>query len=231
MMKKKLSVPMTRSEWMLGYIYWALQLLILPSALYLVNDLLPRPLSEARLNFVFFCVNFMVLTVVMGRYLGRCGRIALKRPFYILQSAFLGYALYYLLTWAIGLFILWCAPDFANMNDLSIAALYQEEPLLMGIGTVILVPVAEELMYRGLIFRGLYNRSRAAAYIVSTLVFALVHMVGYLPLYDLRSFLLSLLQYLPAGLCLGWAYARSDTIFAPILIHMTVNQLGLISMR
>jgi len=28
---------------------------------------------------------------------------------------------------------------------------------------------------------------------------------------------------MPAGLCLAWSYTKSDTIFAPIVIHALVN--------
>ena len=34
-------------------------------------------------------------------------------------------------------------------------------------------------------------------------------------------------------LCFGlsWSYHYSGTLFAPILIHMTVNQMGMLAMR
>ena len=36
---------------------------------------------------------------------------------------------------------------------------------------------------------------------------------------------------LPAGFALAWAYRRSGSIFASILIHMSVNQIGMLLMR
>ena len=230
-MVKKLSIPMTHTEQILGWIYWPFQLLFLPVLLTFVNERLPHPLSETQLNFVFFCVNFLVLTVGLGRFLIASGKKALRRPGYTLQSAFFAYAAYYLASMLIGALILWLSPDFLNANDASIAQMLQQEPVLTTVGTVLLAPIAEELMYRGLIFRSLYDRSRVAAYIVSTLVFAAVHLMGYITVYDPLTLALCLLQYLPAGLCLGWAYARADTIWAPILVHIAVNQIGLLSMR
>jgi membrane protease YdiL (CAAX protease family) len=38
-------------------------------------------------------------------------------------------------------------------------------------------------------------------------------------------------QYLPAGLALAWAYEKADTIWAPILMHMTINQISITFMR
>ena len=42
---------------------------------------------------------------------------------------------------------------------------------------------------------------------------------------------LSFLQYVPAGLCLAWSYEKADSIWAPILIHIAVNQMGNLAMR
>ena len=47
----------------------------------------------------------------------------------------------------------------------------------------------------------------------------------------LAPLLLCFVQYLPAGLCLGWAYARADSIFAPTLMHMIINLIGMLAMR
>ena len=60
-------------------------------------------------------------------------------------------------------------PDFSNVNDTSIMELTQQNYTLMAIGTVLLVPVVEETLYRGVVFGSLYKRSRVAAYTVSTL--------------------------------------------------------------
>ena len=86
-------------------------------------------------------------------------------------------------------------------------------------------------MYRGLIFRNLYGKSRWAAYIVSILAFAVIHIIGYIGRYSALELLMAFLQYLPAGLCLAWAYTKADTIFAPILIHAAINFLSIHALR
>ena len=230
-MTKKLTISMTRWEAALGWLYWAFQLIALPVMLSMGNGLLKAPLSQVQLNFAFFCVNFLCLTVILHRFLGASFKAALRRPVYTLQSAFFGFAAYYAACWAIGLLIARLCPDFANANDGAIAGMLTEEPVLIAVGTVFLAPVAEELMYRGLIFRSLYNRSRFLAYAVSTLLFGAVHVLGYVGVYTPLELALSMLQYVPAGLCLGWAYARSNTIWAPIVMHIAINQMGILSMR
>ena len=96
---------------------------------------------------------------------------------------------------------------------------------------VILAPITEELIYRGVIFGSIHSHSRFAAYAVSCIVFSAVHVVGYIGTADLTTLGLCLLQYLPAGFALALAYECSDSIFTPILIHMTVNLIGISAMR
>ena len=102
---------------------------------------------------------------------------------------------------------------------------------LMTLGTVVLVPPVEECLYRGLIFRRLYGVNKWAAYIVSIVVFALIHIIGYIGSYSPLELCMAVLQYLPAGLCLAWAYTKGGTIFAPIFIHAFVNAVGIYRMR
>ena len=96
---------------------------------------------------------------------------------------------------------------------------------LMFVGTVILVPPVEECLFRGVIFRNLYKKSHAAGYLISMLAFACIHILGYIGQYSPLELVLAVLQYLPAGLCLGWSYIRGDSIFAPIFIHAAVNYI------
>ena len=38
--------------------------------------------------------------------------------------------------------------------------------------------------------------------------------------------LLAAVAYVPAGIALGWTYEKSNTIWAPILLHMTINAIS-----
>lgn len=228
---KKLTVSLTRTETVLGWCYLIFQLLFLPILLVIGNQLLPQPFSDAEVNFIFFGFNFICVTLIFHRYLIESAKIALTRPFWCLQSAFLGFAAYWVLSYIVGFAITALFPDYTNLNDSSITEMTQGNFTLMGVGTVLLVPVTEEVLYRGLVFSKLYGRSRLLAYVVSALFFSAIHIVGYITMYEPLELVISLIQYLPAGICLAWAYARSDSIWTPILIHITVNQIGILSMR
>jgi len=228
---KKFSVIMSRAEIILGLILLAAQLLVLPTLLMIVNRLLGEPLNDAQINFSFFCLEFLLTVALFHRFLLESAKHSLSEPFRALRFAGLGLLLYWLGSAAVSMLILRLYPDFANVNDASIGAMTQENQTLMTIGTVFLVPVVEETLYRGIIFGALSRYSFLLGYIVSTVSFSALHIVGYIGLYDPMLLFLCFLQYIPAGICLCWAYRRADSIWAPILMHITINQVGILSMR
>ena len=228
---RKLPVTLNRGEIWLGWIYWAVQLLVLPTVIDTVLPLLGLDLSVIQFNFIFFALNFLFLTVIFHRFLGEHTKLALKQPFRVLRYAFGGYVFFWISTTVIGIVTAHFVPSFSNVNDAAIMQMAASDYTLTAIGTVLLAPVAEELMYRGLLFGSLHHRSPAGAFILSTIVFAAIHVVGYIGLYRPLILVLCFLQYIPAGLCLGWAYTRSGNIWAPILAHIAINQTSILTMR
>lgn len=214
-----------------GFCYLAFQLLLLPELLTLLNQYLSVPLGEAELSFVFYTINFIAVLLIFHDFLSNAATQAVRHPAYLCQAVILGLAAYYACKLATNRLIGLLVPGFSNYNDSAIAVMGQENRLLVIIGTVLLVPTVEECFYRGLIFRNLYGKSHWAAYLVSMLAFALVHILGYAGQYTPLEMLMAVLQYLPAGLCLAWSYTKADTIFAPIAIHCAVNFITLTSWR
>ena len=221
MKNKTLTVSTTKQETIFGWMYLAFQLIALPGILSWANETME--LSEAELNFCFFVINFIAVLLIFNKYLSRSFTQVLQHPSYFIQAVILGFVAYYACSWGINKLFSWIAPGYTNANDASIAALSKGNFFLMAIGTVVLVPPVEECFYRGLIFRNLYGVSRLAAYLVSMAVFAFIHIIGHIQSYTLLQLILAFLQYLPAGLCLAWSYAKSDTVFSPIVIHALVN--------
>ena len=225
------SPQLSRNERFRGWIYYAFSLIVLPVLLQYANTALGSPLNTARLNFVFYAANFTGVCLIFHRFLRENMKIAMRRLFPVIWCAMLGYLGHSALGNLLSTLIHVLSPGFANVNDMSIAVMAGQDRTMMVIGTVFLVPVAEELFYRGLMLRGLASRSRTAAYLVSMGVFALVHVVGYIGSYDALTLLLCFLQYLPAGYCLAWCYSNTGTIVTPILMHMIVNAYGMYNMR
>ena len=231
MKKPYLVISLSRREVYGGFAYLAFQILLLPVLLVEGNEMLTRPLSEARLNFAFFAINYLSIFLIFRRMIS----ISADR-IWMHHGRFWKYALLGLLGYAVctkgyttlvSLFY----PGFVNANDESIFLMAGQDFSLMILGTVLLVPMVEECLYRGLIFGRIYPRSRVTAYIVSMAAFSLIHVLGYAGYVPALDLLLSFVQYLPAGFFLAWAYASTGTVFAPVLIHALVNAYGIFGMR
>ena len=227
----KLSIATTRQENILGYIYLAFSQILLSSLIAIVAYLWGYPLSITTLNIIYFLMNFVSVVAIFHRFLGRSLQAAWKNIPKCLINVLIGFGIYYWGTILLGFLITRIDPSFANVNDQAVTGMVQENPLMMSICTVILVPVVEETLYRGLIFQQLQRKHRALAYIVSVAVFSAIHVAGFIGSVNWLTLLLCFAQYLPAGIALAWAYERADTIVAPILIHMIINQIGMSTMR
>ena len=212
-----------RRETAAGLILLGCSLLILPSALTAGNLLLGSPLSPGLLNLVFFAVNFIAAVWCFRRFLAKAARHALGQPARVIWFSLLAYGGYLLLTELVSRILLRLDPGFYNVNDTAIYSMLDTDFLPLAIGTVLLVPLAEETLYRGLIFHKLLHSSPVAAYIVSMAAFSAIHVVSYIGAYSPLRLFLCFLQYLPAGYCLCWCYRQSGTIFSPILTHTLVN--------
>lgn len=217
----------TGKETRWGLAWLAVDLMVLPTLLAIINTLLPRPLSAGMLNTVYYCLNFGAVLWIFRAFLSTAMKTALKRPFAVIWNAILGYLGYQVLTNLVTNVILMIEPDFGNVNDANIFSMLEQDALPLALSTVFLVPLAEEALYRGLIFRKLMDKNVALAIIVSMLVFAAIHVVGYIGSYSPVLLALCFLQYLPAGYCLCWCYRRTGTIITPILMHTLVNATGI----
>lgn len=227
----RLPIQMTSKEKLLGFGYAVLSLFFLPSILHALNGQLIHPFSDAWLNFLYFSLNFLCLVAILGRFLKRSAGFAWKHAGDLLLSCLAGFSGYWLCNVALSFVILKLFPHFSNPNDGSIAGMVSGNFTIMALGAVLFVPTAEELIHRGLIFGSLAKKSRFLAYLISAIFFAAIHIVGYIGMFSQLDLALAFVQYLPAGLILAWAYERSGTIFAPIVIHMVINAMGIYAMR
>ena len=223
----KLSLTVNNREKYIGLFYLLFQLFVLPEMMVLLNGFLKTPLSVGNLNLIMFGINFLVVAGVFHSFLWKSLSRIFREPWRVLKAAFVGFCVYYVSNIALSNLLLWISPDFFNVNDQNVLTIVGENHFLSTLCIVVLVPIVEETLYRGVVFGGIYRKSPWAAYLVSTVAFAAIHVIGYIGSYSPVQLLLCFLQYLPAGLCLGWAYAKSDCIWASILMHMTINQIGL----
>jgi tetratricopeptide (TPR) repeat protein len=94
-------------------------------------------------------------------------------------------------------------------------------PLAAFLSVVIVGPIVEEILFRGLIYGALEKRLHVfGALLVSSFLFALVHLqvVYFIPIFCL-------------GLVLGWARWKANSLGLPILIHVLNNGVALILLK
>jgi len=94
-------------------------------------------------------------------------------------------------------------------------------PVAAFFSIVIVGPMAEEILFRGLMYGALEKRIHVAgAILVSSLFFALAHLqvVHFIPIFCL-------------GIALGWARWKSGSLGLPILLHVLNNGVALLLLR
>lgn len=228
---KRLSLWMTRRELLWGFGYFLFYLMVLPSMLELLFSLLSWDYNSTqghlRLSLLYHGINFLAMLLIFHRFLGKSLAAVKKRFWGFVQAVILGWVLYQAATSSIMLLCRLVKPDLQNLNNAFFADQARTNFTLTAIATVFLAPPVEECLFRGLLFSTIHQKSRFLAFAVSALAFALVHVSGYLSYYGALGSLLLLLQYLPAGLALGWAYEKADTILAPMVIHMVINAISM----
>ena len=88
----------------------------------------------------------------------------------------------------------------------------------MAIAVVIVAPIAEEVFFRGLIYRaigGMY--SPLWGMIISGLLFGLFHFnLGVLVPFSL------------IGILLAWGFQSSGSLFVPMMVHFVINSISFV---
>lgn len=104
--------------------------------------------------------------------------------------------------------------DYQELAEMIVSD--QGNMLLQIIGTVIFVPIVEELLFRGIIMGELnFRYSPRAVVVLQALLFGMFHLN---PLQSIYTFI--------PGLLLGIAYYYTGNLIAPILMHMVFNFFG-----
>ena len=219
----KFTPNLTRSELRGGFAVFALWMFLLPGLLVLVMP----DASDALLNFTSYFFTAGAAVYILRRFLLRNLAVAVALPFRCLYIGCVGYLAHLALSELASIVVFLIDPGFLNLNDANVTVLLGADFGLMALVALVLAPITEECFFRGLLFRGLYDRSPVLAWILSVSLFAAMHIIGYMGAYTPLEMLLAFLQYLPAGVALCIAYQRGGTIFCPILTHAIVNAMAL----
>ena len=222
---------MTLSESVLGWFYLFLSIFVLSSIMDFFNSKLPTPLNAPWLSFATICFSFVMLVLICHTFLGTAASNLSKDSITSLSAMALGFCIYYTCTTLLSKYMASYFTSFFNTKDLYIAAMLKLDFIPKAIGIIFLLPCVEELLYRGVIFNSLFGHNKTLAYVLSTLIYSSVHLMGYATTQEPITLFWSFVHYLPAGFTLAWTYVKADNIFAPILLHMVINAMGVFSVR
>lgn len=221
---------LSTAEQVAGFCYLPFYVILLALGIQWLSGLLGLNLTDLQVNVCYFVLNCVFVWVIFHNFLLRSFRAI--RFWELVQALILGFCLYYggnlVFNWIVDLLKL----TIVSYNDQTILSLVAQNRWVMIVCAVVIAPMVEETLVRGLLFGVIRRKSRIAAYVTSILFFAVIHVWQYLLAYDFQSVFLAALQYIPAGIALGWTYEKCNTIWGPIFLHMTINgiSMGIISM-
>lgn len=231
MARKAASASMNHTERLAGTIFFVVYLLVMPllaQRLFSLFELLLDTRIGAELqNALYYYLLFAVTLIIFHRYIGHTTSRLLDNLDRAAVTLFLGLLIFYganeLLYRVFHVFF----HSRANLNDVTIAAQVNAAPRTTALIVIFLAPFVEEVLFRGLVFGCLREKSAVVGYAVSALLFAFLHVWTFaLSSWD-ASYLALMLQYLAPGLVFAWAYDRSGTLWTSILLHAIVNALAL----
>jgi len=215
---------LSTAEQVAGFCYLPFYVVLLAWILQYLSGLLGLNLTDLQLNVCYFVINCIVVWVIFHHFLIRSFQHI--RFWELVQALILGFVLYYAGNYVFSLIVGWLNIPVTNYNDNAIYTLIAQSKATMIVCAVILGPLVEETLVRGLLFGVLRCKSRVLAYAASILFFALLHVWQYIPSMQFVGIVMAALQYVPAGIALGWTYEKSNTIWAPIALHMVINALN-----
>lgn len=226
-----LSVRLSRSEQLYGLCYLLFQALFLPRLLDYVCLFLPIQLTATHRNLLLLSINLLAAALILNQYILSFFPISGRKLLKIVGIAAVGFFLCWGMRIAMGYLVTQLWPGYINKNDQAITGMVETNYPLMFVGTVFFAPITEECFFRGVLFRGFYDRSPAAAWLISICAFSALHIIGHTASLTWESMVLSFLQYLPAGLCLAGSYYLSGSLLCPVLIHAATNLVGMLTLR
>lgn len=227
--KRQWKARFTRSEFYRGWVFFVLYLLVFP----LFTGWLQMILSQ-RFDFFLQAPEFSLIYY----FLLLCAALLLfwsflRQSFDILLddlpenlTAFLvglvgGGALHVLFS---------CIPlPVEDPNPASYSYSFYLSPAATVVVLVLLMPILEEIFFRGLLFGSLRSYSRGLAFAVSILGYGLFCVLPFVwtPTGPNPAYLLLLLRYLPTSAALTWCYDRGGSVWSAIALHMALNGLVL----
>ena len=214
---------MTRGEYIAGFVYLPFYLLFNGLIIQFVLQLLGITADGLTTNLVYFYVNFIFVVAAFRKFLSESLVRFVRRIGRSVLGVSWGFVVYIGLNVIVNLAIMSTIGVVDNPNNEYVNDLYNQSHKLITVGAVLLGPLAEETLFRGVIFGFFRKKSRLLAYAMSFVCFSVIHVWAYALASPDWTLLINLVQYLPPTIALCYACEKGDNIFCSVALHMIVN--------
>ena len=233
MLRRKSAAYMSAGEQIAGTVLFVIYLLVLPfvtAPLFrLIGGLLGVSIPSGLQNILYYYILFAATVIIFHGFLGRTSRNFADNLGGACKYMAIGLVALYGLNELAFRLIRLVVPSQTNLNDTTISAQIQDAPHMTLLIVIFLAPFVEEVLFRGLVFGNLRQKSATVGYLVSCLLFALLHVWQFAVVNRDMAYFLLMLQYLVPGAVLAWVYDRTGTLWTSIGLHAAVNTLSVLS--
>lgn len=225
---KRYEKRMTAHESGRGWAFFVVFIMVFPFLMGMIQRHIDGFIPVAEANVLYYLLAACVVFIIFWHYLRGSFSYLLDHLGRNLLAVILGLVI------AIPLHILVMKFPFPVENPNTFN--YPEQFTLSSSATIaillVLIPIVEEVLFRGLLFDSLRTYSRPLAWIVATAVYCFycVWQFAFTPAgaTDLRYLLLGI-QYFPSAVALTLCYEKGGSIWSSVVLHMIVNAIFLFS--
>ena len=229
--------PMSTSNILKGiFIYLPLYFVIISEIVIFIFKLLIKALNITDINFVNAYLNVAVdgLYVLFALLLFKEVFIYAFKGFkekvwsHLLMFLLKGYGCIYLSSLVSNLLLMLLSVTQESANQTGIETLITAYPIPLFIATVFFAPIAEEFVFRYIIFRSIRKKNVILAHLISAFLFGFIHVSTQVLGYGNFTEMIQIIPYFAMGLVFSLAYEKKKTLSAPITLHLLNNLIATI---
>ena len=207
---------MPRGARIAGWVYFPIHVAVLPLTIgALLMAVLGELPSDVTCNVLYYLIGLVFTLAVMWRFLHRsfdtmAGSI-LRCVGMMLAAYGIDVLLSLVLQLGTGLI-----GELPVPNNDAVTGLAKVDYKRMIAVAVLMAPLVEECLFRGVVFGTIRPKSRFWAYAASIALFSLYHVWQYVLVYQDPKLLLSALAYVPVSAALTFCYEQTRSIWPPV---------------
>lgn len=207
---------MPRGARIAGWVYFPIHAVVLPLTLgMLLLAVLGKLPSDVTCNVLYYLCGLVFTLIAMWRFLRRSFDTMVGSILRCLGMMFAAYGIDVLLSLVLQLGTSLIGELPVPNND-AVTGLARTDYKRMIAVAVLMAPLVEECLFRGVVFGTIRPKSRFWAYAASIALFSLYHVWQYVLVHQDPKLLLSALAYVPVSAALTFCYEQTRSIWPPV---------------